>query len=271
VQARGESDVGLVCMSEPFIPPAGASREREPNPVPIDDTAIASILFTSGTTVNPKAVPLTHRNLVSNATALLRVQPIHPGDEMLSLLPIHHVFEFTGGYLVPMVCGATVTYVEQLKGAAILAAMQATGTTIMLAVPRLLKMFHDSIENGVAARLLPVRLMFRMLGLLSDWSGHRLGRRLFASVHRQFGGHVRMLVSGGSSLDPQLFRAFSRMGFPVYEGYGLTETSPVLTVNPPGRAKMGSVGLPLPNVELVANKAASVGNQRAVPASWRAI
>lgn len=254
-QARGESDCGVVCMSEPFIPPAGASRDREPDPVIVDDTAVASILFTSGTTVQPKAVPLTHRNLVSNATALLRVQPIHPSDEMLSVLPIHHAFEFTGGFLVPMVCGATVTYVEQLKGAAILSAMQATGTTIMLAVPRLLKMFHDSIENGVAARVLPVRLLFRLLGWLSDWSGHRWGRKLFGSVHKQFGGHIRMLVSGGSSLDPQLFHSFARMGFPIYEGYGLTETSPVLTVNPPGRARVGSVGPPLPNVELeVRNK-----------------
>ena len=258
-QARGESDAGLVCLSEPFIPPAGASREREPDPVPVDDTAIASILFTSGTTVNPKAVPLTHRNFLSNATALLRVQPIHPSDEMLSVLPIHHAFEFTGGFLVPMVCGATVTYVEQLKGAAILGAMQATGTTIMLAVPRLLKMFHDSIENGVAAKPLPVRVLFRLLGKLSDWSGHRLGRRFFGSVHRQFGGHIRMLVSGGSSLDPHLFRSFSRMGFPIYEGYGLTETSPVLTVNPPSAAKMGSVGRPLPNIELVVRNKNSEG------------
>ncbi len=259
VKVRGESDVDVVCMSEPFVPPAGASRDREPDPVTVDDTAIASILFTSGTTVNPKAVPLTHRNLISNATAMLRVQPIHPSDEMLSLLPIHHVFEFTGGFLVPMVCGATVTYVEQLKGAAILTAMQATSTTIMLAVPRLLKMFHDSIENGVAAKAFPVRLLFRMLGLMSDWSGHHLGRRLFGSVHRQFGGHVRMLVSGGSSLDPHLFRSFSRMGFPVYEGYGLTETSPALTLTPPGGAKMGSVGKPLANVELVVRNKNSDG------------
>lgn len=249
--ARREGDAELVRLSEPFIPPAGASRDKEPAPVLVSDTSIASILFTSGTTVTPKAVPLTHRNFLANATALLRVQPIHPSDEMLSVLPIHHAFEFTGGFLVPMVCGATVTYVEQLKGAAILGAMQATGTTVLLAVPRLLKMFHDAIENGVAAKPWPVRLLFRLLGKVSDLSRHRLGRRLFRSVHKQFGGHLRMLVSGGSSLDPALFRAFSRMGFAVYEGYGLTETSPVLTVNPPSGAKMGSVGPPLPNVELV--------------------
>lgn len=251
VGARSDTDAEVVQLWEPLIPPAGASRDREPDPVSVDDHSIASILFTSGTTLNPRAVPLTHRNLLANATSLLRVQPIHPSDEMLSVLPLHHAFEFTGGFVVPMVCGATVTYVEQLKGASILAAMQGTGTTVMLAVPRLLKLFHDSIENAVASRVFPIRWMFFLLGKTSDWSGHRLGRKLFASVHKQFGGHIRMLVSGGSSLDPQLFRSFSRMGFPVYEGYGLTETSPVLTVNPPGAAKMGSVGLALPNVELV--------------------
>jgi long-chain acyl-CoA synthetase len=247
---RGEEDVELVKLREPFIPPAGASRDPEPDPVAADDSSIASILFTSGTTIAPKAVPLTHRNLLANASALLRVHPIRPADEMLSVLPLYHAFEFTGGFLVPMVCGATVTYVDQLKGAEILAAMQATGTTIMLAVPRLLKMFYDSIEGGVASSGLLRRGLFRLLGFASDLTGHRFGRRLFRVVHKRFGGRLRMFVSGGSRLDPELFRAFKRVGFVVYEGYGLTETSPVLTVNPPGSSRAGSVGPPLPNVEL---------------------
>ncbi len=247
---RGEEDAELVKLREPFIPPAGATRDPEPDPVEVDDNAIASILFTSGTTIAAKAVPLTHRNLLANASALLRVHPIRPADELLSVLPLYHAFEFTGGFLVPIVCGATVTYVEQLKGAEILAAMQATGTTIMLAVPRLLKMFHDSIEDGVASSGLPRRALFRILKLASRVTGHRFGRRLFGTVHKKFGGRLRMFVSGGSRLDPEMFSAFKRMGFVVYEGYGLTETSPVLTVNPPGWAKANSVGPPLPNVEL---------------------
>ncbi len=253
-EQRGADDPELVVLREPFIPMPGASRDALPDPVPVDDGAVASILFTSGTTVSPKAVQLTHRNFMANAAALVQTHTLTAQDELLSILPMYHAFEFTGGFLVPLFSGATTTYVEELKGPQILAAMQATGTTIMLVVPRLLQMFHDSIANAVAASSLPKRVMFRILRVLSDVTGHRLGRRLFGAVHSRFGGRLRMFVSGGSRLDPELFRAFRRMGFMVYEGYGLTETSPVLTVNPPGRVRAGSVGPCLPGVEMEIRK-----------------
>lgn len=249
-KGRMPTDAEVVTLAEGFIPPPAASRDPAPEPVRVDPDAMASILFTSGTTLKPKAVPLTHRNLMSNAQALLAVHRIGPCDELLSVLPLYHVFEFTGGFLVPMGAGATVTYVEPLKGAEIVAAAQATGTTIMLVVPRLLRMFLDSIEGAVAAGGATRRTVFGMFSKLSDWSGHSLGRRLFGAVHKNFGGHLRMFVSGGSRLDPELFRSFGRMGFEVYEGYGLTETSPVLTLNPPGSPRAGSVGPTLPNIEL---------------------
>ncbi len=247
---RGDGDPEVVVMREPFIPQPGASRDAVPDPVPVDDTVVASILFTSGTTISPKAVQLTHHNLIANATALIKVHSVGTTDEMLSVLPMYHVLEFTAGFLVPLLSGATITYVEQLKGPEIISAMQATGTTAMLVVPRLLRMFHDSIENNVAASGLLKRTVFRVLRFLSNLTGHRLGRRLFGTVHRRFGGRLRMFVSGGSRLDPELFTAFRRMGFAVYEGYGLTETSPVLTVNPRGRARAGSVGPTLPGIEI---------------------
>jgi len=247
---RHPEDAALVALDDALIPPPGASRDPAPDPLLIEPTAVASILFTSGTTVAPKAVPLTHANFLANAEALLAVHPIGPADELLSVLPMYHAFEFTAGFLIPLSRGATITYVDQLKGAEILAAMQATGTTITLVVPRLLRMFYDSIENTVASGGALRRAAFRSFGLLSDWSGHSLGRRLFGAVHRSFGGRLRMLVCGGSRLDPDLFLAFRRLGLPVYEGYGLTETSPVLTVNPPFAPRAGSVGPALPNVEL---------------------
>ncbi len=246
---RSEGDPELVVMREPFIPRPGAARDAAPDPVDVDESQVASILFTSGTTVSPKAVQLTHRNFIANAAALVRVHPVGAADQLLSVLPMYHAFEFTGGFLVPLVSGATLTYVEQLKGPEILSVMQATGTTKMLVVPRLLGMFHDSIENAVATAGRVKRTFFRVLGFLSNVSGHRMGRLLFGTVHKRFGGRLRMFVSGGSRLDPGLFASFRRLGFQVYEGYGLTETSPVLTVNPPGRARGGSVGPPLPGVE----------------------
>jgi long-chain acyl-CoA synthetase len=250
LEHRSEHDPEVVTLRESFIPRPGASREAGAEPVPVDDSAIASILFTSGTTVAPKAVLLTHRNLMANAAALVRVHPANPSDEMLSVLPMYHAFEFTGGFLVPLLSGATITYVEQLKGPEIVSAMQATGTTIMLVVPRLLRLFHDSIRNNVAASGPLTRALFRVSGFLASLTGHRFGRILYYPVHRRFGGRLRMFVCGGSRLDPELFASFRRMGFPVYEGYGLTETAPVLTVNPAGRARPGSVGLPLPGIDI---------------------
>ncbi len=249
VKHRTDDDPDVVMMREPFIPQPGASRDVVPDPVPIDDSTVASVLFTSGTTISPKAVQLTHRNLIANAAALVKVHSVGATDEMVSVLPMYHVFEFTGGFLVPLLSGATITYVEQLKGPEILSAMQATGTTAMLVVPRLLRMFHDSIEGNVSASGVFKRASFRFLGSISDLTGHRIGRQLFGTVHKRFGGRLRMFVSGGSRLDPELFTAFRRLGFAIYEGYGLTETSPVLTVNPPGVARAGSVGPALPGVE----------------------
>lgn len=250
LDSRTDKDPEIATLREPFIPPPGASRDVDPDPVPVDGSTVASILFTSGTTIAPKAVMLTHRNFISNAQSMLQVHAIHPSDEFLSVLPMYHAFEFTGGFFVPIACAATVTYVEQMKGPELVAAMQATGTTIMLVVPRLLKMFLDSIDGRVAAAGSVKRSLFRMLKMIAAMSGNRLSRALFGTVHKGFGGHLRMLVCGGSKLDPELLQSFQRLGFPVYEGYGLTETAPVLTLTPSSAPRPGSPGTPLPNVEL---------------------
>lgn len=250
IRGRDEGDAEVVAMRDPFVPPPAASRDPVPAPAPVSDSDVASILFTSGTTVAPKAVQLTHRNFIANAIAMLKVHPVDPTDELLSVLPLYHSFEFTAGFIVPLASGATITYVDQLKGPQIRAAMQATGTTIMLVVPRLVRMFHDAIEAQLAVSGIVTRAAARVLGWLSDLTGGRYGRYLFRRVHKAFGGRLRMLVCGGSRLDPELFESFQRMGLPVYEGYGLTETAPVLSVNPAGAAKAGSVGPMLSNVDV---------------------
>ncbi len=242
--------IPCVVMEPPFVPPPGASQDTLRDAADVSATDIASILFTSGTTIAPRAVPLTHRNLISNAQAMVQTHPILATDEFLSVLPLYHVFEFTAGFVVPLCSGSTITYVEQLKGPEILSAMQETGTTVMMVVPRLLQLFHDSIERQVASAGAVRRGMFATLGILSDLSAGRWARPLFRPVHKKFGGRLRMFVSGGSGLDPVLWHAFRRLGFVVHEGYGLTETAPVLCVTPPGSAKPGSVGPPLPNVEM---------------------
>ena len=248
--AENADPAQVVSLTEPFIPPPAASRDALPEPVALSGEEIASILFTSGTTVSPKAVQLTHRNFIANARALVEVQPLYPTDEFLSVLPMYHAFEFTGGFLTPISGGATITYVENLKGPEIVNAMKATGTTVMMVVPRLLKLFYDAIDSKVMNSGALTRALFRVAGKLSDLSGRRLGRLLFRGVHQGFGGRLRLLFSGAAQLDPEIFDAFARMGFTVCEGYGLTETAPVLTVNPMDGIRRGSVGRPLPNLEV---------------------
>ncbi len=247
---RKADDVELVRLGESFIPPPAASREPGPEPAAVTAGELASILFTSGTTVAPKAVKLTHRNLIANARAMIERHPVRPGDQLLSVLPLYHVFEFTGGFLAPLACGATITYVGQLKSPDILAALKATGTTIMLVVPRMLRMFHDGITRGVESGGVLKRTAFRLLSRVSASFGGRYGRALFGPVHKQFGGRLRMFVSGGSALDPELCLSFGRLGFKVCEGYGLTETSPVIAVTPADDVRPGSVGPPLSNVDV---------------------
>jgi len=248
--ASRADDPDLVTLSESFVPPPAASRDPGPEPVPLSGSELASILFTSGTTLEAKAVKLTHRNFISNAQAMVRRHPVGPADELLSVLPLYHSFEFTAGFVAPLSCGATLTYVARLNGPDILAALKATGTTIMLVVPRMLRMFYESIERQVAAGGVVKRCAFRVLRRLSDLTGQKHGKTFFSTIHKRFGGRLRLFVSGGSALEPELCHAFQRMGFSVCEGYGLTETSPVISVNPPDDARPGSVGPPLANVEL---------------------
>ncbi|MCZ6691963.1 MAG: AMP-binding protein, partial [Planctomycetota bacterium] len=232
-------------------------RSAEPKPCTWGEAEpqdTASIIFTSGTTVDPRGVLLTHRNILSDAMAVGKVLRPYPTDRFLSVLPLHHVFEFTGGFLMPLWGGAKITYVEAIKSRVILETMRKTRTSCMLGVPRLFEILHESIHKHVASLSLPARLAFRTnLGLARLWrfvTGRSAGRFLFRRLHKQVGGSIRLFVSGGAALDPEIFDGFALLGFPICEGYGMTETAPVLTVNPLGRAKSGSVGRPLPGVEL---------------------
>ena len=124
--SAGRSAAGgavVIEIGAQLVPPPGASRDEGPPPAAQDAERVASILFTSGTTVAPKAVPLTHTNLLANARAMLEVRPLQSQDSFVSVLPLYHAFEFAGGFLVPLCLGATVTYVEQLKAPEVLATM----------------------------------------------------------------------------------------------------------------------------------------------------
>ncbi|MEJ7613795.1 MAG: AMP-binding protein [Candidatus Fervidibacter sacchari] len=223
---------------------------RTPHP---DD--IASIIFVTGPAVEPRGAMLTHRNFLSNLRAIVKVLPPMQSDHCLNLLPLHHAFAFTSELLVTMWAGATITYPENLRSRTVLETMKEVGITVLIGVPRVFQILHESIHAEVRRRGKWAWLLFQMLKKFSlaalKLTGRNIGRSLFASVHRQFGGKLRALISGGAALPPHIFDDFTAMGFLLCEGYGLTEASPVVSVNPMHRPKRGSVGKPLPGVEVI--------------------
>jgi len=229
-------------------PPAELARSASP-----DD--VASLLFTSGTTGVPKGVMLTHRNFASLVARLAGVFRIGPGDGLLSVLPLHHTFEFACGLLVPLSRGAEVEYLDEVTADRIGDALEEGRVTAMIGVPALWSLVHRRITQEVAAAPRIVEeaasLLRRLNASLRERQGLNLGKLLFWPVHRKLGGRLRILVSGGSALSPEVQRAFHEFGFDIYEGYGLTEASPVLSVSAPDDAvRLGHVGKPLPGIEI---------------------
>lgn len=236
----------------PGLRPADA----EPPAVEVGPDDPASIIFTQGTAVDPKGAVHTHRNFLTNLFGVNRYCPIHPGDSLLSVLPLYHALEFTCGFLMAIFGGATVTYSNSMKPRNVLETMRETGTTCMLGVPTFYALLRDDIErrvlkiskSGFKSNL--VATSQQLSRSVEKTFGRNIGRQLFARVHEEFGGKIRLLVSGGSTLGGELYEFFKVIGMPIYEGYGLTETAPVLTVNPMNLSRVESAGKPLPGIEL---------------------
>ena len=216
---------------------------------------VASVLFTSGTTGAPKGVMLTHRNFASLVAKLAALFDLGPGDGLLSVLPLHHTFEFTCGLLVPLSRGAEIEYLDELTADTLGDALESGRVTAMIGVPALWSLLHRRITQELAARPGPVEgavkaLMGANAWLREEW-GANLGKLLFWPVHRRMGGRLRILVSGGSALSAEVQKAFHELGFDIYEGYGLTEAAPVLAVSSPEDGPSpGSVGKSLPGIEI---------------------
>jgi long-chain acyl-CoA synthetase len=223
---------------------------------------LATIIYTSGTTGEPKGAMLTHDNIASNVRAALEVVRIEPTDSCLSFLPLCHIFERMAGMYSMFAGGATIAYAESIDTVA-RDAMEVS-PTLLNGVPRFYEKVYARVLAGVAATP-PLRQAIFRWGLeqgraraRSRFAGHeketfftRLADRLVgAKVRERVGGRLRLCVSGGAPLAPHVMEFFFAMGIPVIEGYGLTETSPVITLNRVGHERPGSVGQPFPGVEV---------------------
>jgi long-chain acyl-CoA synthetase len=206
------------------------------------------LVFTSGTTGNPKGVILTHGNIVANVLAGKTAFPPTLKNHVLSLLPLSHMFEQTTGLFIPLTGGSSVTYISSLRPDVIFNAMQWSHTTNMGCVPQVLALFRDGILREV--RKQGKEATFNRLHRIAARLPMGLRRLLFRPVHARMGGHFQYFVSGGARLDPGLARWWEEMGFKVCQGYGMTEAAPVVACHTEARRDPESVGRPLPGVEV---------------------
>jgi len=216
--------------------------EQEPDFSPIeliDSQATALLSYTSGTTGTPKGVMLSFANLLANVEAVTIGTPIYSRDErVLMLLPLHHILPLLGTMVIPFRIGATVALSPSLLAEDIVRTLQDNQITIIIGVPRLYRLIMKSIQDKIAASTIAT-LLFR---LAEKAASPKLSRLLFASVHKKFGGHLKYLVCGGAALDPVVGNQFTTLGFEILEGYGMTETAPMITFTRPGQVKIGSAG-----------------------------
>ena len=236
----------------------GEDAERHLSELQPDDTAL--LFYTSGTTGPPKGVPLKQRHLAFQFHALSEAGLVRPEDRMLQPLPAHHVYPLVIGTLAPFALGLTVVLPQSLTGPQLLRAIREGEVSIVIGVPRLYAALLAGVERQLDAAGELVgsasRLVLRLAILLRRRLHWRVGRYLLAPVHRRTGGRLRVLASGGAPLDPELAWRLEGLGWQVAIGYGLTETSPLLTLNPPGGNHPESVGRPLDGVELRIDPAA---------------
>jgi long-chain acyl-CoA synthetase len=210
---------------------------------------LLSILFTSGTMGNPKGVMLTHANVASNLVDAQKWVNLGTEDRFLSVLPIHHSYECTDGFLLPLFLGATISYAESLRR--IPENLAETCSTAMLGVPLLWHMIYKKIEEAMAQKgMWKVNAAKKLAAFSEKVIRFNIRPLLFSGVHERFGGHLRIMISGGAAVDPSVARGFRELGIAFLQGYGLTESAPIIAVNRNAAFKDDSAGLPLPSVEV---------------------
>lgn len=258
---------GLVDWSTRFVVAADWLAAAAGTPVPerhLTPDLLVSIVYTSGTTGRPKGVMLTHDNLLWNAFYASQCADFDPHEVFLSFLPMSHTLERTGGYYLPMLVGAEVVYARSI--AQLAQDLLAIRPTVLISVPRIYERVYGRIQDSLEKKGILARLVFRLAVRVGwhrfecsqgrvRWSPEQLlwpvlDRRVAGNVTEKLGGRLRLAISGGAALSPEIARTFVGLGVPIIQGYGLTETSPVVCVNRPESNIPSSIGPPLPGIEV---------------------
>lgn len=239
--------LGLPILLIEQLPDRARTTEAQAPPAVVPDDLL-EIVFTSGTTGDPKGAMLTHRNLVSNARSLLEVFSLQSNERLLSVLPLSHLFEQTVGFLTPLLAGASIVYPVSRQPSVLVRTFREFRVTMLLIVPQGLKLLDNAIERKVDAT--GKRATFEKLHRWARRLPRPLRRLLFRAVLGQFGGRLRTIAIGGAAMDVDLAARWTEMGLEVLQGYGATEMAPVMTFTRRERNRVGTVGESIPGVEL---------------------
>lgn len=217
---------------------------------PINSEAPNILLFTSGTTDLAKAVMLSHKNICANLMAMCSMLYIGEKDTFLSVLPIHHTYECTCGFLCQVYRGSAIAYCEGLRH--IPKNLKESGTTVMLGVPLIFEAIYKRIWDQASKNpetLKKLKLGIKISNLLKKF-GIDVTRKLFKPIHDSLGGNVRLFISGAAGIDPIVAKGFRELGINIVQGYGLTECAPIVGLNRDVDFKDSAAGLPLPGLEV---------------------
>ncbi len=261
----GTNTMSLKALSEQGQATGVSHTDHRSDGLRVRPDDLATLIYTSGTTGVPKGVMLTHRNIAANVAGALDVLPLGPDDTCLSLLPLSHAFERTCGHYTMISAGVTIAYAESIDK--VPDNLQEVKPTVLVSVPRLFeKMYSRVLEAAMGGGAVKRRIFFWARQTAESWADFvlrndpvpamvglkkRLADRLvFSQLQDRTGGRIKYFVSGGAPLSPEIAKFFYAAGLPILEGYGLTESAPVISVNPLHAPKMGSVGRALPGVEI---------------------
>lgn len=237
-------DIEIINIDDIVVPKEFRPDNYELNVDNVEDTAV--ILYTSGTTGNPKGVMLSYKNLLSNVNAIKAINLVDETDRVLAILPYHHVFPLNINLLMTMYFGTLVVILDELSSEALRHALREYKISVIIGVPRVWEMLHKAIMNKINSSLITKKIF----KICQSINSKALSRFVFKKVYNELGGSLRVMASGGAKLDPEVSRDYLTLGLPMIEGYGLTETSPIIAFNKPTNVKAGTVGEIIPDVEV---------------------
>ena len=213
---------------------------------PEDNDATAVIIYTSGTTGSPKGVMLSFTNIIFNMNAVIEAGIFGSNSQVLMLLPLHHVFPLVGSMMLPIYAGGTIVICPSMQTTDLMKTLADNQINLLLGVPRL----YELIYRGLMAKINKSLLARSLLKLVYLTRSRKLGKSLFRKIHDGLGGHLQFMIAGGAALNTDVGKFFYAIGFEILEGFGMTETAPMITFPRPGNIKIGSPGQPLPGTSV---------------------